>query len=117
MDILYNVIVVLHFVGLASLLGGVIVQIAAPDKGVNAAMLHGSLTMLLTGVVMQGLLESGAVGDGEVLTWKLATKLLVVVAVTVLAVLGRRKVGNPVGMWAAIGGLTMLNVVLAVFWT
>ena len=40
MIFLYNLILVLHFVGLASLLGGVIVQAKSSDKGVNPAMLH-----------------------------------------------------------------------------
>lgn len=116
MELLYNVVLVLHFIGLASLLGGFLVQMASPQKGVNPAMLHGALTQLVTGVILQGLLESGAV-EGGAITWKLATKLLITVAVTVLAFLGRRKTGNQVGFWAAMGGLTMVNVVLAVFWT
>lgn len=44
MTFLYNLILVLHFAGLASLLGGVIVQAKSPEKGVNPAMLHGALT-------------------------------------------------------------------------
>ena len=63
MEFLYNLIVVLHFVGLASLLGGFIVQMKSPDKGVNPAMLHGALTQLVTGVVLVGLLESDVLDD------------------------------------------------------
>ncbi len=116
-DFLYNAVVVLHFVGLASLLGGFLVQMRSSEKGVNPAMLHGAITQLVTGIIMQGMLESGAVGDGEVLTWKLATKLGITVVVTVLAFLGRLRTGPQVGYWAAIGGLTLINVILAVFWS
>ena len=63
MEFLYNLIVVLHFVGLASLLGGFIVQMSSAEKGVNPAMLHGALTQLVTGVLMVGLAESGAVDE------------------------------------------------------
>ena len=90
MIFLYNLILVLHFVGLASLLGGVIVQAKSSDKGVNPAMLHGALTQ--------------------------PVKLVVVLIITVLAFVGRKKPMPQTGMWAAIGALTLLNVVLAVFW-
>ena len=44
MQLLYNLILVLHFVGLASLLGGFIVQMKSADRGVNPARWHGALT-------------------------------------------------------------------------
>ncbi len=116
MTIVYNLVVVLHFIGLASLLGGFLVQMKSPDKGVNPAMWHGALTQLVTGVILQGMLESAVVGDGEVDTWKLATKLVITLVVTILAFVGRRKAPPQVAFWAAIGALTLVNVVLAVFW-
>jgi cytochrome bd-type quinol oxidase subunit 2 len=120
MDFVFNVIVVLHFVGLAALLGGFIVQMKSAEKGVNAAMWHGALTQLVTGVLMMGLIESGVVGAGdppEWLRWKLTVKLLITVVVAILAFLGRRRSGAQVGLWGAIGGLTLVNVVIAVFWS
>ncbi len=115
MTFLYNLILVLHFVGLASLLGGVIVQAKAPVKGVNPAMLHGALTQLVTGVLLVGIAESGGV-DEELNMTKIGVKLIVVAIITVLAFVGRKKPMPQTGMWAAIGLLTLLNVVLAVFW-
>ena len=115
MIFLYTLILVLHFVGLASLLGGVIVQAKSSDKGVNPAMLHGALTQLVTGVLLVGIAESGAV-DEELNMTKIAVKLVVVLIITVLAFVGRKKPMPQTGMWAAIGALTLLNVVLAVFW-
>jgi len=38
MDFVYNLIVVLHFIGLASVVGGFLVQMRSTDKGVNPAM-------------------------------------------------------------------------------
>ena len=115
MEFLYNLIVVLHFIGLASLLGGVIVQMSSAEKGVNPAMLHGALTQLVTGVLMVGLAESGAVDEDLDMT-KISVKLLVVLVITVLAFVGRRKPLPQKGLWATIGALTLLNVVIAVFW-
>lgn len=115
MEFLYNLIVVLHFVGLASLLGGFIVQMSSAEKGVNPAMLHGALTQLVTGVLMVGLAESGAVDEDLDMT-KISVKLLVVLVITVLAFIGRKKPLPQKGLWATIGALTLLNVVIAVFW-
>ncbi|MDD2818413.1 MAG: hypothetical protein PHN51_06420 [Candidatus Nanopelagicales bacterium] len=117
MEFIFNLIVVLHFVGLASLLGGFIVQMKSPDKGVNPAMLHGALTQLVTGVLMVGIVESGALDEEEPLNMsKIGTKLIVVLIITALAWVGRKKPAPQVGLWGAIGALTLLNVVLAVFW-
>lgn len=119
MEFVWNVIVVLHFVGLASLLGGFLVQMSSAEKGVNPAMLHGALTQLVTGILMLGLLESGAYGGGDVdssLRWKLTVKLVITLIVTILAFVGRRRGGRQTGIWGAIGGLTLVNVVIAVFW-
>ena len=116
MEFLYNLIVVLHFVGLASLLGGFIVQMKSAEKGVNAAMWHGALTQLITGVLMVGIVESGALADEELNMTKIGVKLVVVLIITVLAFLGRRRPLPQTGLWGAIGALTLLNVVIAVFW-
>lgn len=119
MDFLFNVLVVLHFVGLASLLGGFIVQMKSAEKGVNAAMLHGALTQLVTGVLMVGMIESGSMGeeaDDGLIMAKIAVKLLIVLVITVLAVVGRRRTPPQVSLWATIGVLTLANVIIAVFW-
>ena len=117
MQFIFNVIVFLHFVGLASLLGGFIVQMKSPEKGVNPAMLHGALTQLITGVLMVGILESNLLADEEQPNMmKIGTKLVVVLIITVLAFMGRKKTPPQVGLWATIGALTLLNVAIAVFW-
>ena len=119
MEFVYNVLVVLHFVGLASLLGGVIVQIRSADKGVNRAMLDGALTQLVTGILMVGIVSAGALGEAEKAELdnaKVGVKLLVVIVITILALVGRKKPLPQKGLWAAIGLLTLLNSIIAVFW-
>lgn len=115
MQFVYNLIVVLHFIGLASLLGGFLVQMSSAEKGVNPAMLHGALTQLVTGVLMVGLVESGAVDEPLNMT-KIGIKLIIVLVITALAFVGRRKQPPQVALWGAIGALTLVNVVIAVFW-
>lgn len=118
MEFVFNVIVVLHFIGLASLLGGWLVQMKSPDKGVNRAMVDGALTQLVTGLIMVGMISAGALGDAEKADLnhgKIAIKLVVVLIITVLAFVGRKKPLPQVGLWATIGVLTLLNVIVAVF--
>lgn len=115
MTFLFNALLVLHFIGLASLLGGFLVQMSSPEKGVNPAMLHGALTQLVTGILMYGMLEAGLVEDQYDRT-KFMVKLLIAVVITVLAFIGRRRQPPQVPLWASIGALTLVNVCIAVFW-
>lgn len=118
MDVFYNVIVVLHFVGLAMLLGAFLVQLTSKEKTVTRWMFDGAMTQLLTGLIMVGMLESGALGEeekAEVNTTKIAIKLVIVIVVAVLAAVGRRKQPPQSALWLIIGLLTLANVVIAVF--
>ena len=116
MAFIYNLLVVLHFIGLASLLGGFLVQMRSPDKGVNPAMLHGALTQLVTGLLMVGIVEAGLLADETVDTMKVTVKLVIVLIITALAFIGRRRTPPQVVLWASIGLLTLVNVIIAVFW-
>lgn len=113
MELARDLFLVLHLLGMASIVGGFLVQAKAERKRVQPAMLHGALTALVTGIVLTGLRE---MGDAEVNHVKIGVKLLVVLVVTALAWRRRRAEQISTGEWGAIGGLTILNVVVAVFW-
>lgn len=117
MEILRTILVVLHFVGLASLLGGFLVQVKAIGAGkgmVVPAMVHGALTQLVTGLLLVATIEIGDLFELD--NFKIAVKLLVTIVVTVLVFVYRKK--TPAPSWAlwAIGGLTLANIVVAVVW-
>ncbi len=121
MEFLYNVFVVLHFVGWAIVLGGYFATIKSP--GLYRGVFHGAATALVSGIVMMGLIESGTAGP-DVDRMKLTVKLLVALVVTILAFVAKRqgaKGDNGTGAVApglkhAIGGLTIVNILVAVFW-
>ncbi len=117
MELLEHTLVVVHFIGLASLLGGFLVQASAAQKVVNNAMLHGVLTQLVTGLALVGVLQ--AMGDDAepVNNAKIAVKLVVLLVILGLVWTNRKKPQVATGVWGAIGGLTVLNIVVAVFWT
>ena len=115
MEILFEVLVVLHFIGLAALLGGFLVQMSTSPRVVNSAMLHGSLTQLVTGLAMVGMVEGGLLEDEELNMTKITIKLVILLVITGLVWANRRKESISTGLWAAIGGLTIANIVIAVF--
>jgi hypothetical protein len=41
---------------------------------------------------------------------------VIVLIITALAFIGRKRTPPQVGIWGAIGALTLVNVVIAVFW-
>lgn len=117
MEFLFKAILVLHFLGLASLIGGFLVQIKTKPRVVNTAMLHGIYVQLVTGILMVGLAYPLHSSTGSPLpnNVKIAIKLLVAIVVLVLLLANRKKESISDGTWAAIGGLSILNVVVAVF--
>lgn len=113
MDVLYNVFVLLHFVGFAALFGGAFTQLKGPKRVVNAAMFHGALTQVVTGIVLLGLQE---MGDGPVNHMKLGIKFIVLVVIMVLVFLNRKKDNVSNGAFWSIFALTLANAAIAVFW-
>ena len=113
MEILYTALVVLHVVGIVAITYGFFKELAKKTFGVNVAMLHGASTQLLTGVLMVGLREAGAVSDDEVLDMsKIAIKLIIAIAIIALYSIGKRKSEQKL-YWALIGALTLTNIVIA----
>jgi hypothetical protein len=55
-------------------------------------------------------------GDEDVDQAKIGVKLFLLVIITVIALWGRRRPSVPTGTRAAVGALTVLNVVVAVVW-
>jgi hypothetical protein len=120
-DIIRYSLVVLHFIGLASLLGGFMTQMkamATSTAKIVPAMVHGAWTLLITGIALVGVAEwrisMGA--DFEVDHMKIGIKSLVLIAILVLVLAFRKKDSVKAPVFGAIGLLAIVNVVLAVFW-
>lgn len=117
MEFVYDAVLVVHFLGLASLLGGCLVQLGAPEgRAVNPAMLHGVLTQLVTGVIMVGLAQGVDSLDKDVDNAKIGAKLLVALVVAVLCWVNRQRPAIPSGLFFLVFGLSALNIAIAVFW-
>ena len=120
MEILAIVLVILHFIGLSYLLGSFLVQVKEIAKGkgrILRGMIDGSLLQLITGLALTGIYSAGLVDGEEVNNAKIAVKLVVLLVIVALVFVFRKREVAPSWVLWAIGGLTILNVVLAVAWT
>ena len=120
-EFILHSLVVLHFIGLAALLGGFLTQMKAMGKGQAAivpAMVHGAWTMLITGTLLVVVREWMAVmqWDDALDHTKMGVKSLIVTVILILVIHFRKKPSVSAKVFGAIGLLTVLNVVLAVFW-
>ncbi|WP_424212213.1 hypothetical protein ACN20G_08945 [Streptomyces sp. BI20] len=116
MTVLLNVLVGLHIIGIASLLGGFLTQVKAIGPGTARmvpAMLHGALTMLVTGVLLVGLREMDGGGLNHV---KIGVKLAVLFVILALVYVKRDEETVSKGVFTTVGGLTVANVFIAVLW-
>lgn len=111
MQIAHQILVLLHLIGFAALLGGVLIQLREREPEVNAAMLYGGYAELLTGVALFAWAETG---PGDAPTGRLVIKTVVTVVIVVLVAANRKYASVPRGLWALIGGLTLVNLVLSV---
>jgi hypothetical protein len=114
MELLYNLLVVVHLVGWAIVLGGTLVNLRTPK--IATGVLHGILTALITGILLVGIASaSDDVHDPN--TTKIAVKLVVALVVTGLVIYGTRRPEKVTrGLVGSIAGLTVANIAIAVLW-
>ncbi|SMX67174.1 hypothetical protein BSP239C_00026 [Brevibacterium sp. 239c] len=86
MEILREILVALHLIGMAIIVGGYFSLIRTPK--VAPGMLHGSYLQLITGLLLLTIAE---MGSGEVNHMKIGIKLLIAILVTVFAFIGNKK--------------------------
>ena len=115
MNIVYNVMVFLHIIGAAMIVGIWIGQMRKPT--VHPRQFDGAALQLITGIIMMGLIPAL---DRDANYAKLGVKLVIALVVVVLAFIGRRKYkkDEPVskGLAHSVGGLALLNVAIATLW-
>lgn len=117
MDVLIHLFVGLHIIGIAALLGGFFTQMKAMGRGEARfvpAMLHGALTMLVTGAILVGLNQAD---DHHVNNIKIGVKLALLIVILGLVYVKRDEEKIDKSLFGLVGLLTTANIFIAVLWT
>lgn len=113
MEFLRHVLLVVHLLGFAALLGGLLVQARSAEKSVNALMRDGIGTAFVAGLLLVGVIEAD---DAPINHAKVAVKGVIALVILVLVMANLRKERISAGLWALLLLLTVANVCIAVFW-
>ncbi|MFD6858825.1 hypothetical protein ACFWCF_15970 [Rhodococcus sp. NPDC060090] len=115
MDVAIKIFLILHFIGLAGIIGSWLAVIK--DPRVVMGMLHGAILQVVTGLALVGLNEAD---DADVNHMKIGIKLVIALIILAVAIVGLKKEKQNPGSTAALahvaGGLGILNVIIAVMW-
>ena len=114
MDLARLILLFVHILGFAALLGGLLAQARDPEKRITAAVRDGAGTAFLAGLLLVGVLEAG---DADVDRVKIGVKLAVGLVILVLVMANVRKPRIPQGLWLGLLLLTLANIAVAVFWS
>ena len=114
MNALRLILLYLHLIGFALLLGGAVAQYLSGTIRINAAMLWGAIAQLVTGLGLAAPLRGG--GDAEPEPAKLAVKAVIAIMIFVMVFFSRRRETVNTGHFLAVVGLTLANAAVAVFW-
>ena len=118
MEFTYNFFLVLHFIGLAGLLGGLLAQIPNKPKKLQKLVMHSALLMFIAGLVMVGINQMMHADDPTVELLdhvKIAIKSTVLIAILAIGYLNIKKSVLSNKVWAVMTLLATANIVIAVF--
>lgn len=117
MDILLNVLIAAHMLGLAAIVGAFLVQMRKKSDFAVGVVLGGAITQVVSGVALIGIHEAlGHDLDMVKMSVKLGVAVVVLVAAIVAVVVQRR--GGRVQPWFhTAGGLAVVNVLVATLWS
>lgn len=114
MDLVRLVLLFVHLIAMAALLGGLLVQAKDTDKRITSWVRDGAGTAFLAGVLLVGVLEGL---DADLDYAKIGVKLGIGLVVLVLAMSNLRKDRISERVWGAMVALTVINVAVAIFWS
>ena len=115
METLTLILVAIHIISIAAIVGGWFAHFRNPT--VTASQWYGAIGMIVSGIALFGVAMA---------TWddpnhmKLGIKFLIGLIVFIAAFLGQRRRNRgeavPTGLAHAVGGLGLLNILIAVLW-
>lgn len=116
LDIVRHLLLAVHLLGLAAIVGTFFVQLRAKEGFATGVILAGAITQVVTGIALVGVRQAEDLGVNNV---KIAVKLglaLVVLVAAIVAHVQRRRGGRVKPAFHTAGGLAVVNVLIAVLW-
>ena len=113
MKTVFNIALGVHILSILGILGLLLSQVQKSPRKLSPGVIHASLTALVAGIVMVGILPQ-IEGEDPVNHTKIGIKSIVI---TVILFLGYKNVKKEVlqnWVWATMLGLTVLNIIIAV---
>lgn len=121
---LVSILLVIHFVGLAAVIGAFLFQVRRKEHFETFWIITGLITQLVTGLAMMGILS--ATEPSHVNNVKLGVKLVIAIIALVLALVARARQkradagsaapGAALPFFHSAGALAIVNVLIAVLW-
>jgi hypothetical protein len=108
------ILLFVHLVGFALLLGGAVTQFLAGRYRITPAILWGAVIQLVSGLGLAAPLRGG--GDAEPSPIKLGVKLLIAILIFIMVFVPRKRDAVAKGHFIGIIALTLANAAVAVFW-
>ena len=108
----HGIVLVLHLIGMAGIIGGFMAQLKEPVKLATRTMLDGAWTALATGAILAFTMPA----DRPLLHPKVEIKAMLLVAICLLLVQGKKKGSLEKANFLVVGLLAIANVVIAILW-
>ena len=114
MDYVRLVLLLLHILGFAALLGGLLAQAKDSTKRITSTIRDGAGTAFVAGLLLVGVLEAI---DGVTLDhMKVGVKLAIGLVILILVMMNLKKERISQGLWLGLVVATVVNIVVALFW-
>lgn len=112
MDIVRMILLAVHVLGFAALLGALFAQLSAVEKRFTPVIRWGARIAFLTGVLLVGVLE---MDDADVNHAKIGVKLLIALVILGLVEANGKKAKVTNALYLAVTALAVVNVIVAIF--
>ena len=111
--LLRDVLLYVHLIGFALLLGGALAQYLTGRLRINAAMLWGVVVQLVTGIALAAPLPRHGAQPDHV---KVAVKAVLAILIAIMAWVPRKRETVNRGHYIGIVAMTAITAGVAVFW-
>lgn len=119
MKSIYDLLLVIHILGVLGLLGVLLFQIPASAKKIHPGAMHAALLALLAGIALIGVNSALHNSDASVKLLdhtKFGVKGLVMAIILTLGYKSIKKSSVPTKTWATMLGLSLVNLIIALAW-